>query len=345
MILDNSRHIIIQFTLLTAITVCGALIAIFFGMPVPLLTGPAIMATAASLMGMDVQFPLQVRNAVFLLAGIAIGTTISPESVEAFARWPLAFAILALSILTMILVGQKLLTIIMRTDARTALLAATPGHLSFVVALGEEHHLATDKMAVVQTIRLLSLTLLVPVAFQLSGIETGVGIETPVDAEMSMLQTALAVICAIVVIPIFKFARLPAPTLMAGMAIGAVASLTGLTHGALSHWIAFPALAAIGTLIGSRFAGITIAQLRESAFAGLVGTALAVGVTLLAAYAAAKIVHMPMSHVFVAFAPGGLETMAIMGATIGANPGFVAAAHAGRLLFLSLMIPVLINRK
>jgi membrane AbrB-like protein len=289
--------------------------------------------------------PFASPQCCFLLAGIAIGTTISPESVEAFARWPLAFAILALSILTMILVGQKLLTIIMRTDARTALLAATPGHLSFVVALGEEYHLAADMMAVVQTIRLLSLTLLVPIAFQLSGIETGVGIETPVDAEMSMLQTALAVICAIVVIPIFKFARLPAPTLMAGMAVGAVASLTGLTIGALSHWIAFPALAAIGTLIGSRFAGITIAQLRESAFAGLVGTALAVGVPLLAAYAAAKIVHMPMSHVFVAFAPGGLETMAIMGATIGANPGFVATAHAGRLLFLSLMIPVLINRK
>lgn len=345
MILGNSRHIIIPLTLLTLITVSGAFIAIFLGMPVPLLTGPAVIAAAASLAGMNVHFPVHVRNAVFLLAGIAIGTTISPESVVAFARWPLAFAILAISILTMILIGQKLLMRIMKTDARTALLAATPGHLSFVVALGEEHNLATDKMAVVQSIRLLSLTLLVPIAFQLSGIETGVGIETSQDAEMSMLQTVLAVICAIVVIPICKFVKLPAPTLMAGMVVGAIASLTGLTHGALSHWIAFPALAAIGTLIGSRFAGISIAQLRESAFAGLAGTALAVGVTLLAAYAAAHIVHMPVSHVFVAFAPGGLETMAIMGATIGANPGFVAAAHAARLLFLSFMIPILINRK
>lgn len=344
LLLMSSRSAMLRLLLLVTLTVGGAVTAIGVGMPIPLLTGPAIVTTIASVSGIDLQFPMRVRDVIFLFAGIAIGATISPESIAALTRWPFAFAILAISVLVMILVGQRFLQRIMRTDARSALLAATPGHLSFVIALGEDLRLATDKMAVVQSIRLLSLTLLVPFAFKLSGVETGVGIGPTQGTEMSLLQTATCAVCAVAIVPIIKVTKLSAPVLMAGMVVGAVARLTEFAPGGLSQWIAFPALAAIGALIGTRFAGISITQLRESAVAGLVSTALAATLTLVAAWAATGIVQMPLTHVFVAFAPGGLETMAIMGAAIGANPGFVAAAHAGRLLLLSVVIPILISR-
>lgn len=162
--------------LLAGVTLTGAWAAIALGVPVPLLTGPAIATTLASLAGLKLAFPKRLRSAVFLLAGIAIGATVSAESVSALARWPVAFAILGVAVIAMILLGQRLMGRLMRTDAHSALLAATPGHLSFVIALGEDLGLATDRVSVVQSIRLLALTLLVPFAVRVAGIETGVGL-------------------------------------------------------------------------------------------------------------------------------------------------------------------------
>ena len=53
---------------------------------------------------------------------------------------------------------------------------------------------------------------------------------------------------------------------------------------------------------------------------------------------------MPLAHVLVAFAPGGLETMIAMGVVLGVVPGFVAACHIARLLVLSVLLPFLISR-
>lgn len=335
----------VTLALLACLACVGSLSAIALGLPVPLLVGPAILTTLASVAGLPLRYPQNVRNVIFLLAGIAIGATVSPDSVAALARWPLAFALLALSVLLMVLIGQRVMMRMMQTSKRAGLLAAAPGHLSYVIALGESLGLATREVAVVQSIRLLALTLLVPFAVQMAGIEAGVGLTNASTAmEMSLLQTAICIAAAAAFAPLLALTPVPAPMLLAGMAVGAVARLTGWSDSGLSHWIAFPALAAIGTLIGTRFAGVTWAELRRSALAGLAATTVAAALTMLAAWLAAGIVEMPVLHVMVAFSPGGLETMTVIGAAIGANPGFVAAAHVARLLFLSLLIPVLISR-
>ena len=54
----------------------------------------------------------------------------------------------------------------------------------------------------------------------------------------------------------------------------------------------------------------------------------------LAAWAAG----LPLLDVLVAFAPGGLETMLIVGAAAGANPSFIAAAHVARLIILAALL-------
>lgn len=335
-----------QLGMLTVLTALGAFSAIGLGMPVPLLTGPAIVLTTASLTGLRLTFPSSLRSAVFLLAGIAIGATVSSDSMAALARWPLAFAILGIAIALMVRLGQVLMQRMLRTDRSSALLAAAPGHLSFVIAIGEDMGLATDRIAVVQSIRLLALTILVPFLIRFAGFETGIGLapDGGTVAEMSILQTVLAIGAAIALAPIVKWTGAPAPMLLAGMAVGAAARLSEMVPGGLSHYVALPVLAAIGALIGTRFAGTSLAQLRLSIWAGVAGTTLAAVLTLGAAWATMGIVDMPLAHVLVAFAPGGLETMAVIGAAIGANPGFVAAAHVARLLLLSVLIPVMLAR-
>ena len=100
----------------------------------------------------------------------------------------------------------------------------------------------------------------------------------------------------------------------------------------------------MGTLIGSRFGGTTPLMLMRYAGGGLAITVLTVMLSVAFAVPVAMFLGMPLPHVLVAFAPGGLETMIVIGAVLGANPGFVAACHVGRLLVLSLLIPLLAAR-
>jgi len=48
--------------------------------------------------------------------------------------------------------------------------------------------------------------------------------------------------------------------------------------------------------------------------------------------------------VLIAFAPGGLETMAAMSVILGIDPTFVATHHIARLLMLTVIVPVFVIR-
>lgn len=332
--------------LLFALTAIGAGAGIVINLPVPLLTGPALATTLACLFRLPVAFPNRLRDAVFLVTGVTIGAGVSRESLAALATWPVAFAILCLAVLAMMVAGQRALAITMGTTRAPALLASAPGHLSFVIALGEESRIDTRRIAIVQTVRILCLTLIVPFAARLGGIETGIGL-TPVGAdplEMSLALTAICISIAVVFSPVLRRIRAPAPLLLSGMIVGAVARVSEVAPGGLSHFIAYPALALIGALIGSRFTGITFRDLGRTGLSGLTITAITAGFAAIAAVIAAPMLDMPLAHVLVAFAPGGLETMAVLGAALGANPGFVAAAHVLRLLFLSAAVPIMLAR-
>ena len=105
-------------------------------------------------------------------------------------------------------------------------------------------------------------------------------------------------------------------------------------------WLMMPAFLVLGTLIGTRFSGMSLAVFRASLLAGLTTTLIAVALASIAALPVAWALGMPVPHVLAAFAPGGLETMIALSATMGASPGFVAACHIVRLLILTVMIPL-----
>jgi membrane AbrB-like protein len=132
--------------------------------------------------------------------------------------------------------------------------------------------------------------------------------------------------------------------LIGGMVASSIGHGTGLTPGVMHPWLTFLGLMTVGTLIGARFNRITRRALIQSLTAGLTATALTTSTALLAALAVAWALEFEPAHVLVAFAPGGLETMIAMGLTIGADPGFVAACHVARLLFLTVLIPAFVGR-
>ena len=330
-------------TLSLSVGAIGAGLGFMLGFPVFVLTGPAILISLLSLTGMRFAIAPPVRDAALLIIGIGIGAGVDAQATAAFLRWPLAFFALAIMLIASIHINRLLLIRAFAYDPRGAVLAATPGHLTFVMTLGAALNVNVPQIAVVQAVRILSLTLLVPFAALAFGIELN-GLPFRVGQPMTILHLFVLTLAGLAAGLFLKRLRAPAPLLIGGLLISTLAHVTELTPGPVHPAIALPGFVAIGTLIGTRFSGISLSMLAANLPAGLATTAIAAAFAILTAIPVAMFLEMPLLHVLMAFAPGGLETMIAMGAVLGANPGFVAATHVARLLMLIVLVPALMPR-
>lgn len=321
----------------------GAALAYWLSLPVFPLVGPAIVVSLASLTPVKFAVAEPVRDAALLLIGISIGAGVDAGATVAILRWPLAFVVLAVMLLVAIMACKWILSRWFGFDPRSALLAATPGHLSFVIAFSTSLNADTTRIVVVQSVRVLALTLSVPFLAYAMGLDVSVALQ-PAGESMRVGHIAALLGGAIVLGWPLKRLRVPAPYLIAAMVLSTLSHTLKLTPGVVPPVLALSSLVIMGTLIGARFSGVTLAQLREALLAGLVITVVSVALVVATAIPVAMLLEMPTAHVVLAFAPGGLETMIAMGAVLGANPGFLAASHMVRLFLLAAMVPLLVGR-
>ncbi|OSQ47585.1 AbrB family transcriptional regulator [Marivita geojedonensis] len=318
----------------------GALSFWLIGFPAAALTGPAVAVSLAALYGLRVVIPPMLRDGVFLVLGVQIGSTVTPEVVATALAWPLSLAVLTVTLVAVLLVGKAALIHGFGYDRMTALLAATPGHLSYVLGLSAELSADVPKLALVQTMRVLMLTVLVPVLIAFWGVEGNAslmdrGMISPV-ALMIVLPLSLALGL------LFKRMGVPAALLMGAMAVSGVGQGADLSPGTLPPWLTVAAFVCMGTLIGTRFRGLDRVGLFGAFLAGIVSTLIACLVAALGAWVSAGIVGLPAAALLLAFAPGGVEVMAAIAIETGLEPAFVAAHHVFRLFALSLLIPIFI---
>lgn len=331
----------------TALTVglgcVGALVAWLLRAPVYILLGPALAVTLAGIAGMRTSIDPGLRNTCFVLLGTAVGAGFDGDALGAMLRWPLAFLFMAAVIWAIIVVCRAMLQRFFGFDARAALLASAPGHLSFVMAIAAETGSDVARISMTQSVRLLALTLLVPFAALAMGIDLGGQMVLP-GAAMALMPLAVVIVLGVGLGWLFGKVNVPAPLLLGPMVVSALAHLSGLVTGTLPAWLLLPAYVVLGSLIGTRFSGVPLARFVSGLGAGMAITVVAVVMAGLGAVPVAWALGMPLAHVLVAFAPGGLETMIAIGVVLGVIPGFVAACHIARLLVLTVYLPMMLAR-
>lgn len=316
---------------------CGAALAWAINMPMGFLIGPALAVALASLGGLTTDIAPGLRNTIFIIVGLTVGSMVTPTSIEAVLRWPIAFSMLAILTLATPFVGRWCLTRLLSMDRDEAFLSAAPGHLSLVVSLSDSLGLNVTRPAILASLRVLALSMLVPLAARLSGIEIGPGL--PMDrATATWGMIALQLGAALLLAPILIRLRLPAPVLLAAMITATGFQLSGTVSGNLPPWISQIMLVMMGCLIGTRFSGVTWRDLQRNIVAGAMVILLTTSLAALIAFPAAKLSGLPVIDLMVGFAPGGLETMLIVGVAMGADASFVASAHVGRLLLLAVVL-------
>jgi len=326
-----------------ALGVTGALGAHLLGAPAPFLTGPALTVSVAGVAGLRCVIPTPLRHACFLLIGLGLGTGVTPAVLASAVNWPVSLAGMIATVLAIMVLGAAVLRRGFGCDPRTATLSAAPGHLSFVLGLTMETGGDLAFISVLQSLRVLMLTLLVP-AFIAVTVGGEMGLPPALGPILSPPHlAALAALAAGLGLALLRL-RVPAAFLLAGMAVSIAGHATGLTPGEMPRPLALAAFVTMGTLIGTRFSGVTPAQIRRAALGSVVLTAGGFVIVLAASFAITRLVDLPLADVIIALAPGGLETMIAMSAVIGADPAFVGFHHIARLVFLSFAIPVALAR-
>lgn len=316
----------------------GAGMAILIGFPAPWLTGSAIAVTCASIMGMRADIHPWLRNMAFVLIGIAMGSTITPEVFAAAATWWASFALLAGSLVIMLWLCPLLLIRYWQFDRTTAFLSSSPGHLSFILGLSANSGANLPAVSVIQSIRVLMLTLVIPLIVTLLGYEPaslpGVEHAMPVQQFMGTLSVA------IVLSWIASRYSLPTAYLLCGMFVAGVSQVTGIASGGLHPIVSMLAIIVMGAILGTRFSGVAVSDLLRALSAGLFVTTVVLLITAVAALLFSHLSGLPVAQLLIAFAPGGVEAMAALALMLDADPAFVAAHHAWRLVVLSVIVPI-----
>lgn len=334
-------------TLLTlAISAGGGAVATALGMPAGWLMGGALAVTAAAMAGLPMRIPNRLRDVVFVLVGMMMGASVAPDSLSLIASWPVSLAALALELVLIISLTGWMLSAVFKLDTGTAYMSSFPGHLSFVMGIASAGVGEPRQIAIIQVIRILMLTIVVPIGAMFLPIDHFV---PPVASEFLNFWQLLALAAGCIAVGlVFIRLKVPAGLVLGAMAAATAAKLGGLYTEAMPAPLVVLTFILVGAQIGSRFAGITAREFITAAKGGIVATAMTVGIVTIMAWIVSLLVDMPYGQIWLGLSPGALEGMGALGIALGYDTAFIAAHHVIRLLMLSFAIPavvVLIRRR
>ncbi|SNY91934.1 hypothetical protein SAMN04515647_2176 [Cohaesibacter sp. ES.047] len=333
---------------LYAIAFAGGWLATYIGFPASWLTGSLLAVVVAMFAGRKLFIPNRLKNGGFMLVGVILGTGFTPDTLHAIAAWPLSVALLVVTVIIITLSSYFVLRRVGHWDHATALFASLPGALAYVMAIAEASRADISRVAVAQSIRVFAMIAVLPVLLtpfaQLEGgaAHDVVKVAAPENLDMQSILILLAGMA--IVAPLVKWFKIPGGFLLGGMAISGAFYLSGTFSAPLPDWLAVPGFLTIGALVGTRFGSVSLSQLAKLMGISLLSLFVSMSVSLIAALIGWAVLGFPPGQTFLAYAPGGFETMVLLAFLFDMNPAFVAGHHLVRYLGLVLIAPAVTAR-
>lgn len=329
-----------------SIAAAGGIALNWLGFPAGLVTGSLLAVATAALFGRPVVVPAPLSRVISVLVGISLGAVVSPETLKGLAAFPLAVLVLAISTLGMIAATMCYLHLVHRWDWQSALFGASPGALAQVMTLSVEYKADLRAIAIVQTMRVVALTLGIPAGLAFFGLTASGGLMArfvaagpPAIPELAILVA----VCTASALVVWRL-RLPGGLMFGAMLASAVLHGGGFIHALLPWWIAYAAVIGIGAVTGSRFANTDPMTLLRFLGAALGSFAVAMTIAALSVLALTALMPVRVADAVVAFAPGAQDTMMVLALALHLDPVFVGALHLSRFLLVSLLVPFMAHR-
>ena len=328
-----------------AVAAAGGAALGLIGFPAGWLSGSILAVAGAALAGHPMLMPTLLMRAIFVLIGISLGAVVTPETLHGMATYPASIAVLIVAMAVISFAGAGYLRLIHRWGTVDAYLAAAPGGMSQVLALGAELGGDLRAIAIVQSIRVVVIAVGLPAGLSLLGL---VGHAPPrVTGALSVAvldELAIVVVVSTIAAILAYRIRFPGGLLFGAMLTSAVLHGSGLIHAVMPGWVANTVMVAMGAVTGSRFANTPLRLLLN--FVGAAFGSFAVSVTIAAIFAVVliSVLSLRVAEVMIAFAPGSVDAMMLLALALNLDPVYVGAHHLTRIFFVSLTMPLLARR-
>lgn len=327
------------------IAALGGIIFTKVGVPAGLVSGSVLAVAVAALLGRPVSVPLPLARVFFILVGILLGGVVTPETLKGIAAWPLSIAVLSVAALCMMVATASYLRIVHGWDPLSALLGASPGSLAQVMVLSAEYGADLRKIAIVQTVRVVLLTVGLPAGLALFGLASAsAALPLPQTPGAPLGELLILVVVSTLTALIIAKLRLPG-----GLLFGALIG-SGFLHGGgfiqavLPWWLMAIAVIGLGAVTGARFANTSLRMLLSCLGAALGSFAVAISIATAFIVIVVSLFPLRVADVVIAFAPGAQDTMMVLALALRLDPVFVAAHHLSRFMVVSVSVPIFVRR-
>ncbi|NNU80345.1 AbrB family transcriptional regulator [Halovulum dunhuangense] len=311
------------------------------GLPLPWMLGALCAVMVAALARLPIAPAARIRPHTVAVIGVLLGGGFSPQVLEQAAGWTLSLAALAGFL---VLAGGSVMLFLMRVGGygrETAFLCAMPGGLTEMVELGADRGADARAIVLAHVLRIVIVIALIALWFRvIEGHEVS-GVPVAPDGQLAgPRDLALMALCGIAGLWLGPRLRLPAAALTGPLILSAGLHLAGLVHGVPPAWLVIAAQIVLGSVLGCRFIGATLPEMRRSGLLGIGATFIALAIGLGFAILLEAALGLSRDQVILAYAPGGLTEMSLVAVAIGADLAFVTLHHVARLLMILGIAPL-----
>jgi uncharacterized protein len=286
--------------------------------------------------------PTRVRGAVVAVIGVLLGAGFTPALLAQIGSWSLTLAGLALYLAMSLVLLVPYFRKIGGFDRRTAYFAAMPGGLSEMVELAESAKADVPRVILAQSLRIVTTIAVIAIWFRwVQGLPVGQVAGRAGFADLATVDLAILAAAAVIGSALGLALRLPAPTLLGPMVISAVLHLTEVTKSAPPSELVVLAQVILGTILGTRFAGISARALGRAVGLSLGATLVMLALAIGFAFVLHHLTGQSSDQILLAYAPGGLTEMSLVALALNAEAAFVATHHVVRILMVIVAAPLL----
>jgi membrane AbrB-like protein len=233
------------------------------------------------------------------------------------------------------------LRVVHRWDRLSALYGASPGALAQVIGLAVESGADLRAIVIVQTVRVLALTIGIPFSLALLGLTGGTARSHALTVSTFSVEMLTLVVVAIISAIVLTRLKFPGGWLFGAMVGSSALHGTGFIEGRLPMWLSVIAMVGLGAINGSRFANTDRRMLLRFTGAALGSLAVGLAIAALCIGLATSFTIFRPADLAIAYAPGAQDAMMVLALALNLDPIFIGSHHLARFLICSLSVPFL----
>ncbi|MEO0666534.1 MAG: AbrB family transcriptional regulator [Pseudomonadota bacterium] len=309
-------------------------------LPLPWLLGPLTACLIVALVGVRLRSIALLNEGMRTILGVAVGATFTPVLLMSMmAMWP-TLLLIPVMVLAIGLIGVPYFQRLWGYDFATSYYSAMPGGLQDMLVFGEEAGGNPRSLSLIHATRVMVIVAALP--FLLQGIWGADLSNAPGAPAVSIApeQLLLMVACALIGWRAAKAVGMFGASILGPLLVAAAAALAGLLQHRPPAEAIWAAQFFIGMAVGTKYSGITMAEVRRDLAAGLGFCVLLMILTVIFVEIVYGFGLAPGMEALLAFAPGGQAELTVLALIVGADVAFVIAHHVLRIFVVILGAPL-----